>query len=56
MVWISDEPTNPHHVYHTRECGAVRQIKPEHLRSIAESEAARHGKKLCGQCRLMDEK
>ena len=51
MVWISVEPTNRHDAYHTRECGAMRQIKPEHLRSIAESEALQQGKKLCGQCR-----
>ena len=56
MVWISVEPTNPHHAYHTRECGAMQQIRPVHLRSIAESEAVRRGKKLCGQCQVMDEK
>ena len=53
MPWISTESTNPHYVYHTRKCGAMRRIKPEHLRVISDEEALRQGKRQCAQCSSM---
>ena len=38
--WVSSEPTNNDHVYHTSaSCGYLKNIKPENLRKIPLDEA-----------------
>ena len=56
MPWISTESTNRHDAYHTRECGAMQRIRPEHLRRVSKTEAVQQGKELCEQCQSMEDR